>query len=175
MSSYSCSPKWDFLKEIPQALILNRWTKIATRKPIFDGNDTLLEVYKREKQGPTGTTAWGSCFEMMHYAEQSEEDLNMVIDVCNNMKKKLSVSGEKTVSRTKDLESFVGCSLPKEVEIHPPKPSSTKGSGKRIKGGKEMAIERKKNEQDIAKFAAELIMIVETALQSIRIMCHNHW
>ena len=80
---------------------------------------------------------------MMHYAEQSEEDLNMVIEVCNNMKKKLSVSGEKTVSRTKDLESFVGCSLPKEVEIHPPKPSSIKGSGKRIKGGKEMAIEKK--------------------------------
>jgi len=49
MSSYSCSPKWDFLKEIPQALILNRWTKIATRKPISDGNDTLLEVCTKEK------------------------------------------------------------------------------------------------------------------------------
>ena len=166
----------DFLKEIPHALILNRWTKTATRKPVFDDNGTLLEeCAKAKNKVQLVTTAWGSFFEMMHYAEQSEEDLNMVIEVCNNMKKKLSVSGEKTVSRTKDLESFVGCSLPKEVEIHPPKPSSTKGSGKRIKGGKEMAIERKKNEQDIAKFAAELIMIVETALQSIRIMCHNHW
>jgi len=27
----------------------------------------------------------------------------------------------------------VGCSLPKEVEIHRPKPSSTKGSGRELK------------------------------------------
>jgi len=55
----------------------------------------------------------------------------------------LSVFGERSVSRIKDLESFVG---PKEVEIHPPKPSSTKGSGKRTKGGKEMSIEKKEKQ-----------------------------
>ncbi|KAJ8448324.1 hypothetical protein Cgig2_021952 [Carnegiea gigantea] len=49
----------------------------------------------------------------------------------------------KVVSKSKDLELFVGCDLPKEVEIYPLKPSTTKGSGKRIKGGKEEAMEQK--------------------------------
>ena len=63
------------------------------------------------------------------------EDLKVGTDVCNSMKKKLSIPGEKVGSETKDLESFVGSNLPEEVEIHQPRPSSAKGSGKRIKGG----------------------------------------
>ena len=60
----------DFLKEIPHALILNRWTKTATRKPVFYDNGTLLEECAREKNKvQLVTTAWGRFFEMMHYAE----------------------------------------------------------------------------------------------------------
>ena len=81
----------DFSKEIPQALILNIWTKIANRKPVFYAHGTVLEVCAKEKNKfQLVTIAWGSFFfEMMHYAEQSEEDLNMMIEVCNNMKKKV--------------------------------------------------------------------------------------
>ncbi|KAJ8445971.1 hypothetical protein Cgig2_001289 [Carnegiea gigantea] len=77
-------------------------------------------------------------------AKANEEDLNMVVEVCKSLKKKLTISGEEEVSKLKDLESFVGCNLPKKVEIHPPKQSTTKGSGKRIKGGKEEAMEQKR-------------------------------
>lgn len=130
-------------REIPNPLILNRWTKLATRRAIFDDSGTLLEGCEKEKnKAQLITNAWGCFFELMHYAESNEEDLKMVIEVCNSMKKKLTVSGEKVVSKSNDLESFTGCSVPKEIEIHPPKPSTTKGSGKRIKGGKEMAMEQ---------------------------------
>jgi len=134
----------DLKKEIPNPLILNRWTKEATRKPIFDDHGTLLEHCVKEKnKAQLITNAWGGFFEVMHYAEANEEDLNMVVAVCKSLKKKLTICGEKVVSKSKDLESFVGCDLPREVEIHPPKPSNTKGSGKRIKGGKEEAMEQK--------------------------------
>jgi len=112
----------DFLKEIPKSLLLNRWTKTATRQPIFYDRGMLLEGCMKEKSKcQLVTTAWGAFYEVMHYAEPNEEDLKMVIEMCNDMKKKMAVSGAKVISKSKDLESFVGCSLPDKIEIHPPK------------------------------------------------------
>ena len=76
---------------------------------------------KEKNKSQLLTTAWGAFFEVMHYAEPNEEDLKIVIEMCNDMKKKMAVSGAKAISKTKDLESFVGCSLPDKIEIHPPK------------------------------------------------------
>ncbi|KAJ8444798.1 hypothetical protein Cgig2_014987 [Carnegiea gigantea] len=132
----------DLKKEIPNPLILKRWTKEATRKPIFGDHGILLEHYVKEKnKAQLITNAWGGFLEVLHYAKANEEDLNMVVEGYKTLKKKLTILGRKVFSKSKDLESFVGCDLPKEVEIHPPKPSTTKGSGKRIKGGKEEAME----------------------------------
>ncbi|KAJ8437179.1 hypothetical protein Cgig2_003808 [Carnegiea gigantea] len=55
----------DFLKEIPKSLLLNRWTKTATWQPIFDDR------------------------------EPNKDDLKMVIEMCNDMKKKMAVSSAK--------------------------------------------------------------------------------
>lgn len=74
---------------------------------------------------------------------EDEEALNMVVEACNNLKKKFTTLGGNVVNKSKDLEAFAGCSIPEEVEIHPPNQSITKGSGKRIKGGKEEAMEQK--------------------------------
>jgi len=45
------------------------------------------------------------------------------------------------------LESFIGSSAQKQVEIHPPKQSNTKGVGRRIKRGKEEAIKKQKKKR----------------------------
>ena len=47
--------------------------------------------------------------------------------MCSDMKMKMVLSGTKVISNSKDLESFMGCSFPGEIEIHPLNPSSTKG------------------------------------------------
>ena len=39
-------------------------------------------------------------------------------------------------SKMSELESFIGSSAPDQIDILPPKQCNTKGSGKRIKGGK---------------------------------------
>jgi len=66
----------------------------------------------------------------MHYAESNMEDLKMIKEMCNNMKKKLTVTRKKGCSKSKDWESFADCNISRKVEIHRPKPSTTKGSGK---------------------------------------------
>ena len=41
-----------------------------------------------------------------------------------------------------ELKSFIRSSAPDQIDILPPKQCSTKGSGKRIKGGKDKVIEQ---------------------------------
>ena len=69
--------------------------------------------------------------------------LSLVINGNLNIEKQLTESeGDSNQTKEDDLRTFIGSSIPTEVEIHPPRLSKTKGSGKRIKGGKEKAIEQ---------------------------------
>ena len=63
------------------------------------------------------------------------------------MKKKVSVSGEKSVSRTRDLEPFVGGRLLKEPEIHHQNHQAQKEVGRELKEERRWPLRRKKNEQ----------------------------
>jgi hypothetical protein len=42
-----------------------------------------------------------------------------------------------------EYESFIGCQIPKQVEIHPPTEVRSKGRSKRIKRAKELTKPRK--------------------------------
>ncbi|KAJ1418950.1 hypothetical protein SESBI_15556 [Sesbania bispinosa] len=52
------------------------------------------------------------------------------------------MKGDVGPSKLNELESFFGSTVPEKVDILPPQPSNTKGCGKRIKGGKEKAMEQ---------------------------------
>ena len=56
----------------------------------------------------------------------------------------MELKGGTSASKAQELESFIGSSAPEQVQILPPKQSNTKGGGKRIKGGKEEAMEQQK-------------------------------
>ena len=49
-------------------------------------------------------------------------------------------NGSASESKLSELESFIGSSSPNQIDIFPPKQCNTKGSGQRIKGGKEKAM-----------------------------------
>ncbi|KAG4909688.1 hypothetical protein JHK87_055804 [Glycine soja] len=79
----------------------------------------------------------------MDKAEQHKEKLLLVMNGVVNIEKQLAeYERDSKQTKTDDLETFVGSSIPKEVGILPPQFSKTKGSGKRIKSGKEKVIEQ---------------------------------
>ncbi|KAJ8448319.1 hypothetical protein Cgig2_021947 [Carnegiea gigantea] len=146
-------------------------TKEATCKPIFDDHGTLLEHCMKEKnKAQLIIIAWGGFFEAMHYVEANEEDLNMVVE----FEEEVDYSRGKVVSKPKDLESFIGCDLPKEVEIHPLKSSTTKGSRKRIKGGKEEVMEQKQKHPRHCTSCGQYAYH-DRRIQRIKIMYPNNW
>ena len=66
-------------------------------------------------------------------------------------------SGNTSDGKVSQLEYFIGSTAPEKIEILPPKQSSTKGSGKRIKGGKEQAIEQQQKRKRLCKSCGEQV------------------
>jgi hypothetical protein len=139
-----CVLKVKGINALPSHYIVNRWTKLATSKPVFGINDKVFEgCSEQNNESQLISNAWDYLFTCMHLAGHNKEKLQLVINGAIALKKQLTeFEDDSTQTKAKEVESFIGCDLPKEVEIHPPRSSKTKGSGKRIKGGKEQAIEQ---------------------------------
>jgi len=84
----------------------------------------------------------------MKIAGRDPEMLTLTLKGISNVKKQvMELKGGTSESKIQELESFIGSSAPEQVEIHPPKQSHTKGGGKRIKGGKDEAMEKQKKKR----------------------------
>jgi hypothetical protein len=79
----------------------------------------------------------------MEKAGQDKDKLLLVLNGVVDMEKQLDeFEGSSKQTKTVDLQTLVSSNIPEEVEILPPKCSKTKGSGKRLKGGKEKVVEQ---------------------------------
>ncbi|XP_056685544.1 protein FAR1-RELATED SEQUENCE 5-like [Spinacia oleracea] len=144
-----CILKGKGLSEVPGYYILNRWTKMAASKSIFNVSSNLLEgCSKRDNEDKLISNNWLEFMNCMNLAGRDPEKLTLISNELQNVSKQLKeFESNPTESKTQELESFIGSSAPKEVEILPPKQSNTKGSGKRMKGGKEKAMEQQEKKQ----------------------------
>ncbi|RZB42838.1 Protein FAR1-RELATED SEQUENCE 5, partial [Glycine soja] len=122
---------WKGLTEIPSNYTMNRWTKLANRKPVFDITVNVLNTFSKPKNESYFYNIWGHFFRCMDKAEQHKEKLLLVMNGVVNIEKQLAeYERDSKQTKTDDLETFVGSSIPKEVGILPPQFSKTKGSGK---------------------------------------------
>ncbi|KAJ8423983.1 LOW QUALITY PROTEIN: hypothetical protein Cgig2_030084 [Carnegiea gigantea] len=62
--------------------------------------------------------------------------------ILNVLKEVKELCGSTSESKISELESFIGSSAPEQIDILPPKQCNTKGSGKRLKDGKEKSMEQ---------------------------------
>ncbi|KAK2415706.1 protein FAR1-RELATED SEQUENCE [Trifolium repens] len=139
-----CILKGRGFSEIPSHYIVNRWTKFATSRPVFDSDGNVLEACSKfESERILVSKAWAQLFKCMHMAGTNKEKLLLIYNEGCSIEQKMSKMKGDVVSRPLDeVEALIGVNVPKKVEILPPKPSHTKGCGKRIKGGKEKAMEQ---------------------------------
>ncbi|KAJ8437837.1 hypothetical protein Cgig2_000391 [Carnegiea gigantea] len=130
-----------------------RWTKMASSKPIFNVNRTLLEgCSQMMHKDKLISNNWVEFLECMRIARRDPDKLTLVGKRIQNVVKELKELDGGTSERIiSALESFVGSSVPERIDILPPKQCHTKGSGKRLKGGKEKSIEQQQKRQRLCK------------------------
>ncbi|XP_021734817.1 protein FAR1-RELATED SEQUENCE 5-like [Chenopodium quinoa] len=138
---------------IPSYYIVHRWTKSATCSLIFD-MDTVVDEGCSQIQlaNIEISELWKDfhgCAELVGYDIDKIRVLrNGIIDFKKSLLESTNVCVD---NKTNDLEAYVESTIPVKIDIHPPKHSITKGSGKRIPSGKEKAIEDKQKRQRLCK------------------------
>jgi len=117
---------------------------MAEYKPIFDVDGTLLEGCSQIEQEDRLTSRnWLGFLGCMQMAGKGPEKLTVISKgIHSAMKEMKELNGNASESKMSELESFIGSTAPEQIDILPPKQCNTKGSGKRIKGGKEKAMEQ---------------------------------
>lgn len=115
----------------PSHYIVNRWTKLATSRPIFEYDRSIHEDRsKLESENKLVLDAWAQLFQCMHMASTCKEKFLLILNACSSIEVKLAN---------------------KEIEFHPPEPSNTKGCGNQIKGGKEKAMAQQQKRKRLCK------------------------
>jgi hypothetical protein len=127
------------MNELPSHFLLDRWKTTVNRRVLYDRYGNLLEenesssldLAKRKMVSEIHQTL----DDTIRLAEHSPGELEALRNTLFEMKRKLSESVvADNPSRQDEFEAYIGCTMPNQVEIHPPSDVHTKGRCKRIKG-----------------------------------------
>ncbi|KAL2924114.1 Alanine--tRNA ligase [Bienertia sinuspersici] len=122
---------------MPNQYVLNRWTKDALKKPLYNFCGNLEGVEKVEKHKVVGDI-WAKFLSCVSLAEDKPDRLNMLLEKLTVVEKELEAKKHEDhqQSKEKHLELLLG-SKDIELNILPLEKSSNKGSG----SGKRKKIE----------------------------------
>ncbi|CAO2830674.1 unnamed protein product [Amaranthus hypochondriacus] len=133
------------ITQIPKQYILDRWTKLALKKPIFDLHGNLTEESKKcDNMGKLLGEVWCEIFNCVGLAQRSESDLQSLLQNLKEISRKLEESGDVRVEITKEqqIEVLVGPGTSSTMKIQNPIQSKNKGKRQKIIGEKELNIEQ---------------------------------
>jgi len=138
---------------LPSHYIVNRWTKMAAYKPIFDVDGTLLKGRSQiEQEERLISRNWLDFLGCMQMTGRDSEKLTVISKGIHSVMKEMKDSnGSASENKLSELESFISSSAPKQIDILLPKQCNTKGSGKRIKGGKEKEMDQQSRKLRLCK------------------------
>ena len=130
---------------------------MASSEPIFDVNGILLEGCSQMMHGDKLiSNNWLEFLDCMRIAGRDSEKLTLVGKRIQNVVKELKeLDGDISESKISELESFTGSSALERIDILPPKHCHTKGSGKRLKGGKEKSMEQQQKRQKLCRTSGQ--------------------
>ncbi|KAG9441765.1 hypothetical protein H6P81_017619 [Aristolochia fimbriata] len=118
---------------LPESLILKRWTRTITREIVFDENTIELRPNLDEVVRIRRNDLASKIHKVLDVAFKSEEALSF-------LEKKIDVICDEIGQFEPDCGTKMR--MPQEIHVHPPDIAKTKGSGKRLKSGKEKAMEQ---------------------------------
>ncbi|XP_057545983.1 protein FAR1-RELATED SEQUENCE 5-like [Amaranthus tricolor] len=121
------------VKYIPEPYILKRWSKDASKTPVYDIDGTLLDGNNamESRKGVLGDV-WNEVHRCISLAEDDEDDLVELLHKMKLYSAELLAKKNRGLEKTKrqELEKFLGFEAPKTITIQNPKQSSNKGKRK---------------------------------------------
>ncbi|XP_074298061.1 protein FAR-RED IMPAIRED RESPONSE 1-like [Silene latifolia] len=119
----------DFQK-IPEQYIMQRWTKAAMSKPVFDKDGKLIDVSQKfSDRKSLSTELWQEVYSCVSVAECDDNDMKLLIEKQRDIR--LDIISNRSVpakkkDKMKEIEKYVGCKIPEKFVIHVPKNLKTR-------------------------------------------------
>ncbi|XP_019171056.1 PREDICTED: protein FAR1-RELATED SEQUENCE 5-like [Ipomoea nil] len=137
-----------YLEKIPLKYVVNRWTKDASLKATFEIDGVIYyQNGPKDEKKMLLNKLWLDVHCCIDLAGSNMEHLVAFSQVINEQKQ-LLMSGKERLSPQHSkktlIESFCESTEISEINILPPKHAKNKGSGKRIKSSKELALKKEK-------------------------------
>ncbi|KAH9605980.1 hypothetical protein KSS87_012165 [Heliosperma pusillum] len=155
-------------KEVPSEYLINRWSKLATCKPIFSSDGQLLtDCRSVEVQKNKVSELWSKLFTCVSVVEQSPVYCDELLGMLRGFKERVLAvtsviddSGNsgigKKMDKNAEIGMLLGTSLPSEIKVLPPRQCKNKGSGKRLISQREKAGEVSKRPLRRCKACGEM-------------------
>ncbi|RAL52507.1 hypothetical protein DM860_007364 [Cuscuta australis] len=147
------------IEKIPDFYVTNRWCKFHLLKPMFDVGGPEMDKVSFTDQNKTLVSRLMSDIHFCIALVEHTPDLLLAFSNTINQHKEALIDklqdGKLSSDTSSVFENFCGTSAPSEVRVLPPPQVSTKGSGKRIKGGKEVSIEESKKTKRLCRTCKE--------------------
>ncbi|XP_021775564.1 protein FAR1-RELATED SEQUENCE 1-like [Chenopodium quinoa] len=128
--------------------LFNRWTTMATKRPIFDLGGNLLEQCANIDKKKLLNKLWSEIHNCVSLAEGDDDDIkDLVINFRGlrldlEAKRNARSNGERNATnKEKDIELLIGASVPTEISIKPPKISKNKGTGVHLSNTETRSVE----------------------------------
>ncbi|KAL3646814.1 hypothetical protein CASFOL_009358 [Castilleja foliolosa] len=131
---------------IPDKYIHNRWTKLATLRASVDfGMDQNMATVARDDCKLAMSQIYSVFYSSVGLIDGNAEKMNSYLESITELRDSISnqdsSSTNVSAKRNLFLKHFNVDSLPEDAMIRNPAPAKNKGSGRRIKSSKEIAIE----------------------------------
>ncbi|RAL37422.1 hypothetical protein DM860_000116 [Cuscuta australis] len=143
------------IEQIPDFYVTNRWCKFHLLKPMFDVGGSEMDKESFTDQNKTLVSRLMSDIHFCIALVEHTPDLLLAFSNTINQHKEALIDklqdGKLLSDTSLVFENFCGTSAPSEVRVLPPAQVSTKGSGKRINGGKEVSIEESKKTKRLCR------------------------
>ncbi|XP_074288353.1 protein FAR1-RELATED SEQUENCE 5-like [Silene latifolia] len=131
--------------DIPREYLLDRWSKYATCRPIFNvvGTTLLADCMSIENHQSKISELWSEVFTSVSLVEDNEELGDELLELLRSFNEKLMISVKRGKSKNKkpEIEMLIGSKIPTEASVLPPEKCKNKGSGRRITSNKEKAVQ----------------------------------
>lgn len=118
------------------------------REIVFDDEGNLLEEKPEDpnevERRKNISAVRNKVEDLIQRAKSSKEGMDFLLSSVKSIETSFGQIVPTTVqTRQQEYESFIGCTIPQEIEIHPPTNVLSKGRSKRIKRAKELPKPRK--------------------------------
>ncbi|XP_019179512.1 PREDICTED: protein FAR-RED IMPAIRED RESPONSE 1-like [Ipomoea nil] len=147
---------YDRNEDIPPQHITPRWTRTAlTTSPITTCNDTLQRGTPRARGTKEESDVLNTVYRCIAMAQRDPTKLKQIRNALTEIETTWCNNGEDDVAVEKGKQSiketFCGAPTPDTITVHPPAVSSTKGSGKRMRTAKEIAMKEQNKKKRTCK------------------------